>query len=154
MIRLLSIDSNQEKWFSEACTLYENKIPPLYPFERLGIKSSPRSRQKALQKVDAESEALSGKLRDGLLVICDEKGKSYDSLGFSQFLVNNIESGSRKIDFVIGGAFGLNNDLKNRAHHMICLSPFVLNHMVAQVVLMEQFYRGLSIWKGLPYHNS
>lgn len=55
--------------------------------------------------------------------------------------------------FCVGGAFGFNEEIRKRADAVISLSSFVLNHHVAQAVVLEQVYRAISIQKNLPYHN-
>lgn len=153
MIRLLTIESTKESWFTELTSLYTKKIKPFYPFERLAIKSKTHSRAQAEEKIKVESTSLIEKSEGHYLVLLDERGKSHSSEEFAKNLINIIESGHKNIDFIIGGAFGVNDELKQKANQSICLAPFVMNHLIAQAVLMEQVYRSFTIWKGLPYHN-
>ena len=55
---------------------------------------------------------------------------------------------------LIGGAFGVSEEVKSRANWRVNLSPMTLNHHVAAIVGLEQLYRALAINKNLPYHNS
>jgi 23S rRNA (pseudouridine1915-N3)-methyltransferase len=54
---------------------------------------------------------------------------------------------------LIGGAFGFGNEIRERADWTWSLSSMVLNHHVAQAVVLEQVYRAFTIWKNIPYHN-
>ena len=104
-------------------------------------------------KVEKESQMILEKVEpNGFLVICDERGKNLDSLQLANIISENLEV-RKKVTFVIGGAFGLSDDLKNKADLKIALSPFVLNHLVAKTVLLEQIYRTFTIINKIPYHN-
>lgn len=150
MIRLLSFDTAKEDWFNKASELYAKKINAFYAFEKLSLKS-PSKNDKT--KVALESQTILKKTESNYLIICDERGKKLDSHAFSNMIVNLLESGHRNIDFAVGGAFGFDENVRDKAQQSICLAPFVMNHLVAQTVLMEQIYRSFCIWKGLPYHN-
>jgi 23S rRNA (pseudouridine1915-N3)-methyltransferase len=64
-----------------------------------------------------------------------------------------LSRGKSRIVFCVGGAFGFNDELRTRADTVISLSSLILNHHVAQAVVLEQVYRAISIQKNLPYHN-
>ena len=151
MIRLLSFDTAREAWFEEASSLYQKKIAAFYKFEKINLKSPTKD---ASQKAEQESNLLLTKTKGRYIILADEKGKNLDSSRFSKMLVDNLESGNRNIDFIVGGAFGVSDTIREESNQVISLAPFVMNHLVAQVVLMEQIYRAFSIWKGLPYHNN
>ncbi len=87
------------------------------------------------------------------MVLLDEQGKGLTSKAFSKELVQWVESGKKRVVFVIGGSYGVSDAVKTRANIKLKLSDFVLNHWVAQIVLTEQIYRALAIWRNLPYHN-
>ena len=76
-----------------------------------------------------------------------------DSIKFSEHLNRILGSGKKQVYFLIGGPYGVSDEIKKRASLKVNLSPFTLNHLVAQVVLLEQIYRGFMILKNLPYHN-
>ncbi len=154
MFQLLTIESSKEKWFLEATQLYTKKINHYYPFERKAVKSKAMGRDEREIKKQLESKQLLAAISDkALVILLDESGKSYSSESFSKLLVSSVENGKKNIQFIIGGAYGVTDDLKKRADHKITLSPMVMNHFVAQTVLLEQLYRALTIWKGIPYHN-
>ena len=83
----------------------------------------------------------------------DERGRELDSYKFSAEIQKAIEANKKRVIWVVGGAFGLSDDSKRRANVTLCLSKLTLNHLVAQTLLLEQIYRGLTIIKGIPYHN-
>lgn len=87
------------------------------------------------------------------VILFDERGKSYDSRGFSKELERKLGGGKKRIVFIIGGAYGVDDRIRAVAKSQICMSSFVLNHLVAQTVALEQIYRALCIYKNIPYHN-
>jgi len=89
-------------------------------------------------------------------VICalDERGKTYSSPQFAEFLARLRDQGRQDISFVIGGADGIDPDLRARADARLSFGPMVWPHMLVRVMLAEQLYRTASILAGAPYHRS
>jgi 23S rRNA (pseudouridine1915-N3)-methyltransferase len=153
---LLTVISNKEPWFQEARELYIEKINHFVKFELEGLKATKLERGSAERKIKAESEQMLKYLKpDDLVILLDEKGKSLSSIQFAAWLnKSGFESACKRMVFIIGGAFGVSSELKQRAQLTLQMGPWTLNHLVAQTVLLEQIYRALTIIKGLPYHNS
>jgi 23S rRNA (pseudouridine1915-N3)-methyltransferase len=113
-----------------------------------GDRSSAEYRKKA------DTELLLKKITsDDYIVLFDEKGETLDSKAFSQKLNQVLLSGKKRIVWIIGGAYGVDDRVKARANLKISFSKMVMNHLVAQTVALEQIYRGFAILKNLPYHN-
>ena len=86
------------------------------------------------------------------LVACTEGGKTFSSQAFSEWLRNERDM-SRDVAFVIGGAFGLSDEIVSAASMKLSLAPWTLPHELARLVLAEQLYRAGSIVRGEPYHK-
>ena len=84
----------------------------------------------------------------GFCVMLDENGSQLDSQEFAQILNSNSQ-----INFFIGGAYGLSQNLKNKAQKVVSLSKMTMAHKVAKLVLFEQIFRGLCINANHPYHK-
>lgn len=155
-IVLLTIVSNNEPWFQKAKELYVEKINYFNKFEIEALKASKIDRANAEQKKKIESEMLLKAIKpNDYVVLLDERGKTMDSIRLAQwFEKESSQSASKRMIFVIGGAFGVDDDVKKRANLTLQLGPWTLNHLVAQTVLLEQLYRMMTIIKGLPYHNA
>lgn len=153
-IEFLIVSSGKESWLEEAKKIYSKKINGFASFKVVEIKSKNFPRNEKIKKIEFEAEKILGKVssRD-LVCLLDETGKQLDSIEFSNQLEKYLESGKRKIIFIIGGAFGVNDAVKNRADFKWSLSKLVLSHHSAQVTALEQIYRGFTIIKGIPYHN-
>ena len=72
---------------------------------------------------------------------------------FSDMMANVRDAGNGDLCFVIGGADGLDHELRQQAQHVLSFGKMVWPHMLARVMLAEQLYRGASILAGLPYHR-
>lgn len=87
------------------------------------------------------------------LIILDERGKSLSSLKFAQKLSHLQEHKSGHLQFVIGGADGLSDELRQRADLVLSFGAQTWPHMMARVMLIEQIYRAQQILAGHPYHR-
>jgi 23S rRNA (pseudouridine1915-N3)-methyltransferase len=86
------------------------------------------------------------------LVACDERGTTMTSPQFSAWLQKLRES-SKDVCFVIGGAHGLSDEVRESATTLLALAPWTLPHELARAVLAEQLYRAGTIVKREPYHK-
>lgn len=154
-LALLTIGGNKEPWLNELTDEYQRKISYFLPFEVIRLKPIKLERAANEAKQKAEAEALLKALgKDDLLIVCDERGKQLDSVQFSQRLVKSFEKGKPRVVVMIGGAFGVTDEIRKRADFVWSFSSMVMNHHIAQAVALEQLYRALTIWKNMPYHNA
>lgn len=100
-----------------------------------------------------EAELINAQIDDSSYkIILDVNGKQLTSEDFSLvFKKQMIES--KNIDIVIGGAFGLDKSVINRADYLLSLSKMTLPHQFAKIMLLEQIYRAQTILEGHPYHK-
>jgi 23S rRNA (pseudouridine1915-N3)-methyltransferase len=151
---LLTAQSSTSEWCESSILEYQKKINYFHAFEIKRVKGPKIKREGAETKREADSQAILKALEPGdFVILLDENGMEMSSLGFSKKLGQCIDQSTKKIVFVIGGPYGADEELKRRANLKISLSPMTMNHWVAQVVLIEQIYRAMTILKGLPYHN-
>lgn len=86
------------------------------------------------------------------LVACDERGESFSSERFAAWLGEQRDC-AQDVAFVIGGAYGLDEAVRERATRRLALAPWTLPHDLARLVLAEQLYRAGAILRGEPYHK-
>lgn len=106
---------------------------------------------------DKESEgvAIQKQLKEGdYVVLLDERGRDIDTPSFANFLAARMQAGTKRLVFVIGGAFGVSAKVAQRADATVKLSSLVFPHMLARLVLIEQLYRAVSILDGGKYHHA
>ncbi len=153
-IVLLNFQTSKEPWFQKANDNYIEKIGHFVKFEVKTLKPQVNERDKKDVRVKREGDFVLSLLKpDDHLVLLDETGQSLNSTKFAESINRLLLSGKQNAYFLIGGPYGVSDEVKKRASVKINLSAFTLNHLVAQVVLLEQIYRGFTILKNLPYHN-
>jgi 23S rRNA (pseudouridine1915-N3)-methyltransferase len=101
---------------------------------------------------EREGLRLSDKVGSARIVACDPGGKSYSSEQFAKWLHAERER-DHDTAFVIGGAFGLSEEILNKAALKLSLAPWTLPHELARLVLAEQLFRAGTIIRGEPYHK-
>lgn len=150
-----SFETKTEPWVLEAKSTYLKKIGAFYPFEIQSIKSPAIDRDDADRKKKAEAEKFLKLLKPGdLLILFDEVGKSFkDSESFAAMMGKIFERSPGRLIFLIGGAFGVDESIRQQAHVIWSLSGLTMNHWVAQIAALEQIYRAMTILKNIPYHN-
>lgn len=90
---------------------------------------------------------------DDYIVLLDEKGKQFKSLEFANYLEKHSLKSTKKLVFIIGGAFGFADVMYKRANEKISLSSMTFSHQMIRLFFLEQLYRAFTIIKGEKYHN-
>jgi 23S rRNA (pseudouridine1915-N3)-methyltransferase len=151
---LVTCVSASEKWSTEAADLYQKKLKHFISFDLKELKIKKSGRDEKEYKIKSDSDALLEEIQsDDFIVLFDERGESLDSRKFSEKLNLILLSGKKRALFIIGGAYGVDDRVRQRANLKISLSKMVMNHLVAQTVALEQIYRGFTLLKNIPYHN-
>ena len=88
-----------------------------------------------------------------MVILIDENGKEYSTNEFSKFIINQIMDRTKNLIFIIGGAYGFSNELKELFKMKISLSKLTFSHDMARLFFCEQLYRALTIVNNIPYHN-
>lgn len=106
------------------------------------------------QQKEAEGKVMLDSLKSGdYVILLDEKGKEYSSVQFSEYLQRKMNSGLRRLVFIIGGPYGFSQDVYNRADEKISLSKMTFSHEMIRLFFTEQVYRAMTIIRGEPYHH-
>ena len=106
------------------------------------------------RRVEEEGRRILAAVTPQDIVVClDEKGRSMTSREFSRFLEGMSTDATRRPCFIVGGPFGLHDDVRQKARHLIAFGPQTLPHELARVVLLEQLYRAETLLRNMPYHH-
>ena len=132
---------------------FEKRAARYWPLEVIEVREeSGRGASPEIVK-KREGERLRERIGEtARAVVCDPGGKSLDSARFAGWMQGERESG-RDFAFVIGGAHGLSDELRDGARMRLSLAPWTLPHELARLVLAEQLYRAGTIIRGEPYHK-
>jgi len=151
----LFVGKCREACLREAAELYAQKLSRLARCELLTVKDAPAACA-PVEKSLREGRDLLAKLPTGAVpVILDERGEIWSSRELAARL-KAWEDAARTPWFLVGGAYGLSGEVRERAKSggaLFSLGRITLPHELARVVLLEQLYRAASINKGLPYHH-
>ena len=106
------------------------------------------------QQKEKEGELILSKITPAdHLILLDENGKEFSSIGFSEFLQKKMNAGIKTLVFVIGGPYGFSEQVYQKANGKVSLSQMTFSHQMVRLFIIEQIYRGFTILKNEPYHH-
>ena len=154
-ICLIQIDKTQDAFLIEGIEIYAKRLRNYCTFEVTTIQVPKNVRQRSFneQKL-AEAKLLFEHVSpDDVLILLDDKGKEYSSTEFSKFIANKQNSSVKRLVFLIGGPFGFDPQVYERANAKISFSRMTFSHQMIRLFFMEQLYRAFTILKGEKYHH-
>ena len=154
-IQFWSIGKNNEPYIKEGVEEFTNRISKYYKVEWTIIplpKNSGMMSEMDLKKKEAEI-ILDWLNKDDYLVALDERGKQLTSEGLADFIQKRSNESVKKLVFLIGGAFGLDDAVLKRANFKWSLSNLVFPHQLVRLILTEQVYRACTILRNEKYHH-
>ena len=154
-IELWMIGRTKEKFLQDGINEYSKRLSrqlKLSQFTIPVIKNASKLRPAELKKQEAVIILKKLGVKD-YLVLLDERGQSMDSRNFAKLLEERMTLSAQRTIFLIGGAYGFDASVYDRSNLQLSLSKMTFSHQMIRLVFWEQLYRGISIIKGLPYHN-
>lgn len=149
-LTFLSVGKDRSGLFAPGVQEYTTR---LQHWAQVQVVELPEAKAHGAQAKMQEGATLISKLRPkDTLVALDERGKTFSSVAFSQWIERQLPSG-RDLAFAIGGDEGLSDEVRERAALVLSLSAMTMPHRLARLVLVEQVYRAFSILRGEPYHR-
>ena len=143
---------------SRLISLMEDYTKRINRYHRLDIQIIPELKNKGkmsenIQK-QKEGQLIIEKLKAGdWVVLLDEKGKSFNSIGFSQYINAKRSSSHKRMVFVLGGPFGFSEKMYARGQEKIALSSMTFSHQMVRLFFLEQLYRANTLLNNEPYHH-
>lgn len=134
---------------------YQNRLKFYIPFETIIIPELKNTKNLSVQE-QKEKEAdliLKAVETTDEVILLDEKGKQYTSVGFSEFISKKMLASHKRMIFVVGGPYGFSERVYQRANGKISLSAMTFSHQMIRLIFTEQLYRAMTILKGEPYHH-
>lgn len=151
MIRILAIGKRHDTNLLPAIDDYQKRLKAPYDAQWLLLPHSPLEGDLARAE---ESRRLLDKMVPGdFVVLLDERGQLLDNARLQRTLTQQLDA-SRRVVVIIGGAYGVDDLVRQRADLVWSLSPLVLPHQLVRLVLIEQLYRSQSLAHGHPYHHN
>lgn len=154
-IRLLAIGKTDHSAIQRLQEEYSARLGHYVRFEMDIIPDlkNTKSLTEPAQK-EKEGELILKKIQNSdELILLDERGKTFSSIEFSDFLQKKMNSGLRQLIFVIGGPYGFSEAVYARANGKISLSKMTFSHQMIRPFFVEQLYRAMTILRNEPYHH-
>jgi len=151
---IASVGNRMPEWITAGFGEYAKRMPREAQISLLEIKPEPRSTGKtAGQMMEAEARRIFAVLpQDCLRIALDERGAQQTTRQLAAQMTDWMRQG-RDVAFIIGGADGLHESVKQAAHQLWALSGLTLPHALVRVLLAEQLYRAYSLTQNHPYHR-
>ena len=141
-------------FIGEGMELYAKRLQHYLSFETEYFPH-PKGNLSPEQTKSAESEAILRKLQPSdHLVLLDERGKTYTSPAFAAQMERWQSAGHKRLIFLIGGAYGFDQALYDRANDRLSLSQMTVSHQIVRLFFLEQLYRAMTILRNEPYHHA
>ena len=149
-ITILSVGKKHNDWAKQGIEEFSKRLRQPFEIEFQLISSSKKPDR--LQSIDEESARLLSSVKPtDFVILLDETGKNLSS---DEVLSMIIDNSTKQIVIIIGGAFGVNADLRERADFVWSLSKLVFPHQLVRLILVEQLYRAQEIYRGSGYHHA
>lgn len=152
-IEIITVGKTKSAWIQEGIDHYRKLLSKFAELKLTAVKEADSGSLTVPQVLAAEGERI-GKAFSArtFKLLLDVAGKHYDSASFSG-LISHIKLMNSQIQIVVGGAYGLSDELKREHPHHLALSSMTFPHELAIVILLEQLYRACSIEAGSKYHK-
>jgi len=154
-IKLLAIGKTDNKQLQALIDDYQKRLGfyVKFEFEIIPDLKKAKNLSEDLQK-QKEGELILNKLNPtDVLILLDENGKELDSVAFSNHLQKHMNSGIKRLVFVIGGPYGFSTDVYQKANGKLSFSKMTFSHQMIRLFVIEQLYRGFTILRNEPYHH-
>jgi 23S rRNA (pseudouridine1915-N3)-methyltransferase len=154
-IELIIVGKTDSDWIKQGFDVYQKRIAHYISFNStilLDIKN--RKNLSERQQKEQEGNLIIKQIQNSdFVILLDENGSQYDSVQFSAFLQKKMNSGVKRLVFIIGGPYGFSDEIYNLSNYKISLSKMTFSHQMVRPFFLEQLYRAFSILNNEPYHH-
>lgn len=154
-INVLAVGKVKEKYFLDGIKEYSKRLTRYCEFEIIELQEE--NYKKVSESIIEEIKEKEGKKMllhlKGYVVVMALEGKKISSDGFARTIEELSIKGVSQITFVIGGSYGVSDEIKKKANALISFSDMTFPHTLFRLMLTEQLYRAFSIIEGSAYHK-
>ena len=148
MIKIICVGKIKEQYFKDSIKEYEKRLSKYTKLEVIELPDYNFDKEKTIY---GEGKNILSKINEKDFVITMEiNGKKLDSMKLSKFIEDNL---SKQIVFVIGGSYGLSDEVLLRSNYSLSFSDLTFPHQLFRVLLLEQIYRSFKIINNESYHK-
>lgn len=157
-IKLYAIGKIKESYLKVGIEEYLTRIKPYSSIEIIEVKDEPINDNPSLKDIERAKNNEGARVlkllkNNEYLIALDLAKKQFKSEEFADFLMKKLEENGSSISFVIGGSYGLSDELKKRSNYSISLSDMTFLHQMTRLILLEQIYRAFKIINKEVYHK-
>ena len=154
-IHVIAIGKTDESSIVAGIQKYEKRLSHYITFKWTLLSDIKNSKHlsEAEQKSKEGAAILKGLQPTDFVVLLDEQGKQLTSVGFSNYIEQHLLRSTQQLVFVIGGPYGFDQEVYQRAQFKLSLSLMTFSHQMVRLFFVEQVYRAFTIMRGEPYHH-
>jgi len=154
-LNLLCVGRQTIPFLREGCDEYARRLKRYLPLTINEIKEHKSGRKQDLARIiSTEGKELEQRIgKGGFIIALDQRGKGLSSEKLAGLMNEHMVRGVPEWTLIIGGPYGLSDELRKRADLVLSLSPMTLTHQMARMLLLEQLYRCCAIIRNEPYHH-
>jgi 23S rRNA (pseudouridine1915-N3)-methyltransferase len=154
-IKLIAIGKTDNRELNALIDVYASRLSRYIGFDLEIIPDLKHTKNLSEnEQKKKEGELILEKIeKSDFMVLLDEKGTSYTSVDFANYLQKRMNSGIKKLVFIIGGPYGFSDDVYQSSQGKISLSKMTFSHQMVRLFIVEQIYRGFTILSNEPYHH-
>lgn len=152
MIRIICVGKIKENYISKGIDEYLKRLNGYQKIEIVELKEG--NNIDITKTIKTEGEDILSKINsDDFVITLEIEGKMISSVELAEKIQNLLTYGKTKIDFIIGGSWGLSDEVKKRSNYALSFSKFSFPHQLMRLVLIEQIYRAFTIINNKEYHK-
>ena len=154
-ITLILNGKTEDDFIVKGFGVYEQRLKHYIAFETVVITALKNTKAFSIeQQKQKEGDLISKSIQSSdRVILLDENGKEYNSVAFSEFIQQQMNSGIKNLVFVVGGPYGFSEEIYKRANGKISLSKMTFSHQMVRLFFVELIYRAMTILKNEPYHH-
>jgi len=155
-IKIIVVGKTKEKFLQLGEEEFQRRLASYGRLESVVVKEEKAVSNKGEQTVRLkEGERILSQLSKGAFVVAlDRRGEQLSSEQLAEFLQQKMNEGCGELVFIIGGTWGLGENVLKTAHRVLSLSKMTFTHEMSRLILLEQLYRAVTILKGMKYHKA
>ena len=154
-ILLLAVGKTDDHALSQLIEVYESRLKHYvnFEFEIIPDLKKTKSLSTDQQKEKEGALILSRINTSDFVILLDERGREFSSKKFATYIQKRMNTGLKRLVFVIGGPYGFSQDVYTQSHSKLALSQMTFSHQMVRLFFIEQLYRAFTILRNEPYHH-
>lgn len=152
MIKIICVGKIKEDFIEKGINEYLKRLSAFTKVTIIELKEG--NNIDILKTIESEGRSILDKInKDDFVITLEIAGKMLDSIELSKKINDLYTYGNTNIDFIIGGSWGLSDEVKRRSNFALSFSKFTFPHQLMRLILIEQIYRSFTIINNKEYHK-